>query len=458
MQRVQQRRSDGANECEIRGGVMREEIYRLLGEMGFPNGGDGGTEEQLALWRSWYEGNVRHFHSYRVYNGQKRVLCRRAGLGMAKKICEDWANLLMNERVRIRLGGEREQDFLEQVFQGSRFRLEANRMQEQKAALGTAAYVPRVTDGRIRIDFIDAEGILPLSWENGVVTDCAFASGRRRGDRDLLYLQLHHRENGRYLIENLLFALSGERLEPLSLAEEPDFAGLPETVDTGRAQRSFVLDRMNIVNNLDPDSPMGMSVFANALDQLKGADVAYDSYVNEFILGKKRIMLKPEATRDFDGAPLFDADELAFYILPEDSGNESVIKEIDMTLRTAEHHEGIQDMLNLLALKCGFGEQHYRFERGSVLTATQVISENSALYRNVRRHELVLEDALKELVGILLRMGNDYFGLGLQEDTEITVDFDDSIIEDKSRDFERDCRMLELGVIGKEEFQKRWIQ
>ena len=313
-----------------------------------------------------------------------------------------------------------------------------------------------MTDGRIRIDFLSAEGILPLSWENGRVTDCAFASGQRQGDRDLLYLQVHHRADGSYRIENLLFDTDGERLERLSLAEVPGFGEIPETVCTDRAERSFVLDRMNIVNNLDPASPMGLSVFANAVDQLRGADVAYDSYVNEFILGKKRIMLKPEATKDFDGAPLFDADELAFYILPEDSGNESIIKEIDMTLRTAEHHEGIQDMLNLLGLKCGFGEQHYRFERGSVLTATQVISENSTLYRNVRRHELILEDALRELIGILLRMGNDHFGLGLREETEITVDFDDSIIEDRSKEFERDCRMLELGVLGKEEFRKRW--
>lgn len=435
---------------------MREIIYRKLEEMGFPNGGDGGMEEHLALWRSWYQGNVKHFHSYRVYNGQKRVLCHRAGLGMAKKICEDWANLLMNERVHIRVEGEREQRFTDRILQDSRFFLQANRMQEYKAALGTAAYVPRVTDGRIRIDGIDAEGILPLSWENGAVTDCAFACSRRDGERDLVYVQVHHRVDGIYQVENLLFRVEEDRLEALPLGGTPGFEGIPETVSSGRAERSFVLDRMNIVNNLETASPMGLSVFANALDQLRGVDVAYDSYVNEFILGKKRIMVKPEATKDFDGAPLFDADELAFYILPEDSGNGSIIREIDMTLRTAEHHEGIQDMLNLLGLKCGLGEQHYRFERGSVLTATQVISENSALYRNVRRQELVLEAALKELMALLLRMGNDYFSLGLKEDAAVSVDFDDSIIEDKSRDFERDCRMLELGVLGKEEFRKRW--
>lgn len=437
---------------------MRSAIYQKLAELGWPGCGDGAEEERLALWRSWYEGEVRHFHCYRVFNGQKRLLCRRASLGMAKKICEDWANLLMNEHVRIRLNGGREQAFLDRILEENSFFLTANRMQERKAALGTAAYVPRMAEGRLRIDGIDAEGIFPLSWENGSVTDCAFAAGSRRNGRDLLVIQLHHRVGGTYDIENLLFSVEGGRLEALPLAAVPDFAAIPETVHTGRAERSFVLDRMNIVNNLDPGSPMGISVYANAIDQLRGVDVAYDSYVNEFILGKKRIMVKPEATKDFDGAPLFDADELAFYILPEDSGNNSIIREIDMSLRTAEHHEGIQDMLNLLSVKCGLGEQHYCFDRGTVMTATQVISENSSLYRNVRRHELVLEAALKELVRILLRMGNDYLGQQLDEEAEIRVDFDDSIIEDKSRDFERDCRMLELGVMEKAEFRKRWIE
>ena len=215
-------------------------------------------------------------------------------------------------------------------------------------------------------------------------------------------------------------------------------------------------DRMNIVNNFAPESPMGVSVFANAIDQLRGVDVAYDSYVNEFILGKKRIMLKPEATKDFDGAPLFDADELAFYILPEDSANSSIIREIDMKLRADEHHAGLQDMLNLLGMKCGFGEQHYRFEPSGLKTATEVVSANSSLYRSVRRHELLLEAALKELCAILLRTGWAYFGEELDEETEISIDFDDSIIEDSGSDFERDLKMLDRGVLEKEEFRRKW--
>ena len=439
---------------------MRTEIYAKLRELGLAAGetDTGGEEERrLALWKSWYEGDVARFHSYRVFNGQKRVLCRRAGMGMAKKVCEDWAALLMNEHVRLSAEGVREDAFLQKVLEDNRFALMANRLQERKAALGTAAYVPRMNGGRISLDYLDAEGILPLSWENGEATDCAFAATVREGGRERLYLQAHRRVDGLYRIENLLFDIDGGRLDRIPLSASPSFADLPETVYTGRPERSFVLDRMNLVNNFDPSSPMGISVFANALDQLRGVDVAFDSYVNEFILGKKRIMVKPEATKDFDGTPLFDPDDLAFYILPEDSSNDSLIREIDMSLRTAQHREGIQDMLNLLSVKCGFGEQYYRFDRGSVRTATEVISENSSLYRSIRRHELLLETSLKELLRILLRMGRDGFGLDLDPETEILVDFDDSIIEDKGSDFERDCRMLELGVLDRDEFRKKWL-
>ena len=51
----------------------------------------------IAVWKSWYDGNVGSFHRYQVYNGLNRVDCRRYTMGMAKKVAEDWANLLLNE-------------------------------------------------------------------------------------------------------------------------------------------------------------------------------------------------------------------------------------------------------------------------------------------------------------------------------------------------------------------------
>ena len=238
----------------------------------------------------------------------------------------------------------------------------------------------------------------------------------------------------------------------------PGFENVAPVVHTPFTQRMFVIDRLNIVNNVDATLPMGISVFANAIDQLKGVDITYDSYVNEFQLGKKRVMIKPQATKNFHtGEPLFDTSDVVFYVLPADGQDGDIIKEINMNLRTAEHNAGIQDMLNLLSSKCGFGENHYKYDNGNVSTATQIISENSEMFRTIKKHEIILESVLIELCRVLLRMGNTYMNAGLNEDVEITVDFDDSIIEDKESEFNRDARMVQMGIMQPYEFRMRYM-
>ena len=108
-------------------------------------------------------------------------------------------------------------------------------------------------------------------------------------------------------------------------------------------------------------------------------------------------------------------------MVPEETGDGAVITPIDMTLRSAEHNTGIQDQLNILSSKCGFGESYYRFNGGSVATATQVISENSTMFRTIKKHEIILNDVLVELCRILLRLGNTAMNSGLDEDVEISL-------------------------------------
>ena len=90
-------------------------------------------------------------------------------------------------------------------------------------------------------------------------------------------------------------------------------------------------------------------------------------------------------------------------------------------------------------------------------TATQIISENSEMFRTIKKHEIILESVLIELCRVLLRMGNAYMNAGLDEDVEITVDFDDSIIEDKEVSFNRDARMVQMGIMQPYEFRMRYM-
>lgn len=427
---------------------------------------------KVAEWKSWYQGNVKGFHSYRVRNGSGIVNCKRYSLGIGKKLCEDWANLLMNEKVHITLEGKREQEFIDRVLAENNFYVKANEMQEMKSALGTVAYIPRVvgqavTEGGeivpgdaqdIAIDYVTIENIYPLSWQNGYIGECAFSSVVSRGGNDYLYLQIHKREDSvEYTIENRIYRYDNEQLADEQLVNVRGFERIPPVVHTGRTNRQFVIDRPNLANNFNYLLPTGVSVYANAIDVMQGVDIAYDSYVNEFLLGKKRIMVKPSAAKYLDGEPVFDANDVAFYVLPEDVSDGEIITPIDMTLRTAEHNTGIQDQLNMLSSKCGFGETHYRFDGGSVATATQVISENSTMFRTIKKHEIVLEQVLKELCRVLLGLGNTAMNAGLNEAVEISIDFDDSIIEDKSTEFSRDMQLLNASIMNDWEFRMKWM-
>ena len=452
---------------------MAQDIFGKLKELGYKTCPED-FYRNIDVWKSWYDGDVRDFHHYRVWNGQKNLHCQRYGLGMGKKVCEDWANLLMNEKVKITLEGKAEQAFFDQVCTDNNFNVKANEGEELAFFGGTTAITVMATDvpvnegngavagtGRLVLDYIHMPNIYPLSWANGRVKECAFATTKVDGEDKYLYVTIHRKtEAGTYDIENYLYRDNEGSLSQVPLETLDEYASVAEKVSTQETEPMFVINRPNIVNNVDPTLPLGISIFANAIDQLKGVDIAYDAYVNEFVLGKKRVVVKAEALKDNDGNMTFDPDDVVFYALPEDSSagaEATMITPLDMTLRTPQLNAGIQDMLNNLSSKCGFGENHYRYDQGSVSTATQIISENSTLFRTIKKHEIVLESVLIELARIILRMGNVYCGQSLNPDVEISVDFDDSIIEDKDTEFQRDSAMVSMGVMNLYEFRMKWM-
>lgn len=439
-------------------------IQKKLKELGF-NSVPQPFYASIKAWKEWYDGDVHDFHTYSAYNGIEYQDCRRYSVGMGKKVCEDWANLLLNEKVTITLEGEAEHVFVDSVLKDNNFKVKGNELQERKAYGGTVAIVPYIDGmevnsesgvvikaGKIKLNYCTALSIYPLSWENGIITECAFCSEWRNGGKNYTYMQIHRLDGDLYVIENRAF--EGSREVPISSV--PGYENTPEKVHTNSDKPQYVIDRLNIANP-DENNPMGIAVFASAIDQLKAVDVAYDGYVNEFVLGKKRIVVKPEATKDIDGRPVIDIRESVYYVMPEDSNSGSIIEQVDMTLRTAEFNAGLQDMLNVLSSKCGFGENHYKYDNGNISTATQVVNENSTMFRTIKKHELILEESLTELCRIILRMGNRYMGMNLNEEVEISIDFDDSIIEDEESDFNRDARLLQMGILNDWEFRMKWL-
>ena len=406
---------------------------------------------RIELWKKWYGGKVPAVHNYTQYNGRRKLRRTRKSLGLAKTVSEDWANLLINEKFQIGVDKSGAKRKIDTVLAENEFAKRGNQLVELAFALGTGAFVEYLDGESVKIDYIRAGMIYPLSWDNGRVLECAFASERTTGKQKKVYLNIHRLEAGKYVIENHMFDRNGGVLTETGLPDEV----LPE-VRTGSAIPRFQIFSPNIANNIDPDSPLGISVYANALDQMESADLVYDSYCNEFRLGKKRITVPVSLARmameeDGTATPVFDDNDTEFYAIPQDDRSENKIQEHNMEIRSEAHDTGIQTMLNLVSWKTGSGGKRYEFQRGGqVKTATEVISENSDLYRNLKKHELALEAAIRGMVEAVA----DLLHLGA---VKASISFDDSIISDTDSDKLTFLQEIRDGVRQKWEYRVKFF-
>lgn len=429
----------------------------------------------IKQWQEWYKGDVPKFQRYYIYNGNKKNWFTRKTLNLPKKISEEFANLLMNEHVEIMVGNRTNTKALNELLEKINFYEICNKAIEKGFSLGTSALVVGIQDlkydgetitidedSEITMQCVEASKIIPLSYNSEEITECAFATNKTIGGQKFLYLQIHRFATdedrietpsltlGNYIIENHMFKVDKSG----ALSDISDkFDDTLKIFDTGSNKPWFAIIKPNIINNLNENSPYGISVYANSLDIIKGLDITYDSLVNEFLLGRKRIFVKSDLMQpDLTTGELkftFDVNESVFHQLPMGASQESGIIDSESALRVQEHENGIQLGLNLLSSNLGMGTSHYTFDRGSVQTATQIISENNDLYKTIVKHEILLDKAIKQIVNALLYIS----GLqGKNIEGDITINFDDSIIQDTDAKKEQAYKEYNNGLIDKAEY------
>lgn len=421
-------------------------------------------ESYINNWLEWYQGNVKSFHNYTIYNGKKQVDMKRLTLNMGKRVCEDWANLLLNEKTDITVSDKHSQDVIQYALEKCHFWTKGNEGIEKSFALGCGAFVVivdnvgtnedgtlgDVSKAKVKVKFVNATKIIPITFEEEEITECAFInvnSGKT-------YISIHIKnEQGEYEIHNITCNGEGNNL---SFVDEEDHS----IFYTHNSIPWFSIIKPNISNNVDINSPLGVSVFANAIDNLKEIDLVFDSYANEFILGKKRIFVNAKDwivdARTGEERDVFDSNDVVIYQLPESDDGKQVITDQTQTLRVQDHITALQNQLNLFGYKCGLGTEHYKFDSQGVATATQVISVNSEMFRNLKKHEILLEDVLITIVKAMLYAINTFTTETVNTEAEITIKFDDSIIVDENTERTQDLLDVNAGIMSKVEYRMKW--
>ena len=418
----------------------------------------------IENWLEWYTGDVKSFHNYTIYNGKKQIYMKRLTLNMAKRVCEDWANLLLNEKTDITVGDKHSQDVLHKALMDCKFWQKGNEGIEKTFALGCGAFVVVVdnigvdedgvvidnTKAKVKVKFVNATKIIPITFEEEEITECAFINV----NSGYTYISVHLKnEIGNYEIHNIKCKGNAENL---SFSEEEDHT----VFATGSSLPWFTILKPNLANNIDINSPLGISIFANAMDNLKEIDLVWDSYANEFMLGKKRLFINAKDwainTKTGEEYDVFDSNDVVIYQLPEADDGKQTITDSTPPLRVSEHITALQNQLNLFGYKCGLGTEHYKFDGSGVATATQIISVNSEMFRNIKKQEILIEDALITLVRTMLYAINTFTSDTVNTNAEITIKFDDSIIEDEATERTQDLVDVNAGIMSKVEYRMKW--
>lgn len=416
------------------------------------------TVNQMRVWKQWYKGEVDGFHKYHLYNGKNKVSASRLSLNMGETVSQAWADALLNEKVRFNCDDEYTLGKLNDLLIQTNFLVKGNNLIESAFALGGGFFIQYWDGERVAQKYITQDFAYPITYNSEGITECAFGSERTVANTKLIYVEVHTRnEQGLYVIDNYLLQEGKKRLQEVS----PTFYeqnNIAQQVETRSNRPSFQFIRPNKCNKTNLDSPFGVSVYAGATDSLRACDMTFDGYYKELYLGRKRIFVKDGVTKfnidpvTGEQSQVFDADDEVFYKLPDDEeGNP--ITESNMSLRVNEFDTAMQSQLNILSQKCGFGSNRFKWDNGNVATATQIISENSDMFRTLKKHEILIRQAVLDMARSLL-----WYEATFNEDKQInldatiTVDFDDSIIEDTAEIKRQAMTDYNQGLISKAEY------
>ena len=423
-------------------------------------------------WKSWYQGNVRDFHNYYIYNGNRKVKQKRYTMNMAKEISEDWSDILWSEKCEISMKDENSQKQFDELTDNLDLYAVINQALEKSGALGTESAVVSVydlvqnedsmvldvSDAKTRIDLVDFDWIYPLSWSNKGITECAFGSVEFVDGKKYIILSVHKiAKDKNYHIYNHLFRDDKDNL--IEITGENTQGSVGDAMKDFNTQSDvpwFAIFKPLLTNNLFSNSPFGISHFANAIDNLKAVDLAFDSLTIEVRDGRRRTFVRADMLNYDDGKEklTFDPSDTTVYQLPAGATKDDLIQTDSDNLRTDKQIAALNTTLNILGNKVGFGENHYHFDGTNLSTATAVISSNSKLFRRKKKLEIGYESAIYDLIKAVCYASTKFGKYDINTE-DFVVQFDDSIIEDKEAESNRALREKSAEIISAAEYRER---
>lgn len=454
---------------------MNEHVIKYLAELGYqniPNSYYNHIKEWELYWK-----NDTNYIKYRDFYGTEREMFT---LGMAKTLCEDWGGILWSEEDDITSDNENTSRTIYEITKSFDLMNRIPESIENACWSGTCGAIIRLKNAvitqngvisadsktRKELVLINAKNIIPLRKEHNKIVDVAFASEVTLNGKDCIYLEIHMLKDDQYEIRNVYLS------EKTGEIERND--DIVEKIYTGTTNPWFSILTPPKLNPIKENYGLGFSIYGNALDQIKGCDIAYNNFVMDLHLGGKKIIYNKKLiryaskiTQDKDGKdiveeyPLYpdDISKQQFMEVGDgmsDANDKELIHEYNPDLRVDDNEKAVQLSLNVLSRKTMLGDKYYSFENGTIVTATQFVGDRQDFVKNAKKFRNRLNEYITNIIKTALHIEKTIFGNNeVNEESEILIGSIDGFMVDQETERQQAREDLAIGVISKVEYRMK---
>lgn len=387
---------------------------------------------------------------YGIYGGKPYWESAEKGIktiNFAKSICSETARLA-TLAIGIKIDGSARATWLQKQIDTVYFKI--RHWVEYGCAYGTVFLKPNGES----IDVFTPEDVLLVEYDNLGIKGIIFKDSYTEKDRYYTRLEYHRYVDQEYdgqkvrpyIVSNRAYvSRSSDSIgDPISLEKTKWSNLLPETPPILKADGSpldgplFGMFRTPAANNIDINTPMGLPIYAEAIEELRDLDVAYSRNAGE-IFDSEKIILVDDQLLMPSGVNLKNTTTAMIEKRREEmklphyvknvfgNGADIFYQEINPQLNTDVRLAGMNALLSQIGYKAGFSNGYFVFnEKTGMVTATQVEADDRRTIQLIKDVRDKLEDCLNGTI-YALNVFADLYGLAPVGAYEVTYDFGDIV-------------------------------
>jgi len=341
---------------------------------------------------------------------------------------------------------------------------------EYGCSTGGLVFKPYLEGDKIAVDYVQAGNFFPTAFNSsGQITACVFPEFKQTGRKLYTRLEYHKYQDNVYSIVNKAFVSNSAAItmdniyslgSEIPLSEVDGWADLEPYVEFYHATGSlFSYFKVPIANNIDTNSPLGVSCYARAVNQIRDADQQYGATLWEYRSKETAIQAGDEFFQKNRNGEIVlpKGKERIYHALGDVTGKDGApfFNAYSPDIRDQSFFNGYNRIIQKVEFNCGLAYGTLSDPQTVDKTAEEIKASKQRSYATVKSIQNSLEAALKTLLDAMAAWV-EIGGLPCKGGYDVAFDWDDSIVVDKDKEREQDRKDVSMMIMRPEEYRAKY--